>query len=84
MTDDHFRYVDAGAIRDFDEFIEPLSAYWFLVPADGNDAEALIQLLQAADEWAAGGDKAPVYAAHHADQIHALLDSIRRSFDAHT
>ena len=53
------------------------------MPADGNDAEALIQLLQAADEWATGtGDNAPVYAAHHADQVHGLLASIRRQFDA--
>jgi hypothetical protein len=79
---EHFRFIDDRAIRDFDDEVAP-STYWFLVPADGNDAEALVQLLQAADEWTTAGDQAPVYDRVHADQVHALLDSIRRSFDAY-
>lgn len=84
MTDEHFRYMDSRSIRDFDEEPHAQAAYWLAVPADGNDAEVLVQLLQAADEWAAGDDdRPPVYDRVHAEQVHALLASIRRSFDAH-
>ena len=89
MTDEHFRYIDSGALRldyladdDVTEDAAYWNRYWFLVPADGNDAEALVQLLQAADEWTTVGDNA-VYDRVHADHVHALLDSIRRQFDAH-
>lgn len=84
-TDEHFLYVDSGAINLDHGWNDPQlarSAYWFLVPADGNDGEALTSLLRAADEWAASPGS--VYASHQADAMRELLESIRNHVDGHT